>query len=176
MRRFYSLLLLFLFFGTAFGPVLLMRLSAIRSDLEWKGRDTGRPHDGERVYRHAWPVSLAYQADQPDYLPDNAAFELYGIHYRVIRQRYMRDTLYLDFVLDLDRNRLHNSLHLFSTFIQKNTAGILGFPGIMVFHFLPVQQYSPRSPDLRIRTDFCPFWLEPAPLYWGAVPSPPPKA
>lgn len=176
MRRFYSLLLLFLFFSSAFGPLILSRISVVRFDLEWNGRVTGQPHKGEQVFHHAWPVSLAYQADQPDYLPGNTAFELYGIHYRVIRQRYMRDTLYLDFVLDLGRNRLQNGLRLFSTYLQNNTTGIPAFPGILVFHFLPEQQDSPGSPALRIRTGFCQFWLEPSLLFWGTVPSPPPEA
>lgn len=54
------------------------------------------------------PLQVAYMPDQEDFQESNASFEKDGMHYRIIKQRYKKDTLVIVYVHDQEKNQLNN--------------------------------------------------------------------
>ena len=175
MRRFYALILLCLVFSAAYDPLMIFHLMHWHADVHWTAKSLVNQYDGQSVYRISRPVSLAYQADQDEFTSSNTGFELHGVYYRVIRQRYLRDTLQVEFVLDNSRNQFAQSLKLYFTQIAGRLAqsptGIQGF----TFVYTPASStiYSPISVNSNPAVI---YWVDSRSLYWGSIPSPPPKS
>jgi len=52
------------------------------------------------------PLQVAYMPDQDDFQESNQSFEKSGQFYRIIKQRYKKDTLEIVFVPDVEKNQL----------------------------------------------------------------------
>ena len=175
MRSFYALILLCLIFSATYGPLMIFHLMHWHAEVQWTANGLVKQYDGQSVYRISRPVSLPYQADQEEFTSSNTGFELYGVYYRVIRQRYLRDTLQVEFVLDNSRNQFAHSLKLYFTQIAGSLAESL--TGIQGFTFV----YTPTSSTIyrAISGNSDPaeiYCVDSRSLYWDSIPSPPPKS
>jgi hypothetical protein len=56
------------------------------------------------------PISFPYQSDQEEYQPVMRVIEDNGKFYRVVMQRYAKDTLHIMYIADKDNQSLHTSL------------------------------------------------------------------
>src|SRR5690606_12086332 len=56
------------------------------------------------------PLNVPYMSDQPEFQSANLSFQENGIKFRVVKQRYIQDTLQLIFVPDLSLNKLDQIL------------------------------------------------------------------
>ena len=56
------------------------------------------------------PISFAYQPDQDEFQPVMQSIEIFGRYYRIIKQRYAKDTLHIMYVADIQREDMHKSL------------------------------------------------------------------
>ncbi len=86
----------------------------------WKKRVEGKQLDPGMVQTRSIPITFAYQADQDEFQPVLEVFEMDGKVYRVLQQKYAKDTLHIVYVNDQTDKHLKNSLHEWvNTLTQK---------------------------------------------------------
>ena len=56
------------------------------------------------------PITFAYQHDQEEFLPVMQGIEVNGNYYRVVKQRYAKDTLHVMYIADVQRENMNKSL------------------------------------------------------------------
>ena len=179
MRRFFAFTLLLLSLSLFYGHHVVYVLLNSQLDREWSAGLSGTDTPALRQYRASWPVSLPYQPDQADYVASKGSFELYGIHYRVLKQRYMRDTLHVVYTPDIKKNRLDFGYrHLLKAIggIEATGNGVLSCLKLMAAHYYPVSTDLIINPSEYDSENFLPFWEEVAYTVYTSIPSPPPKS
>lgn len=68
------------------------------------------------------PMSLPYGSDSMDFERVDGEFEYDGQHYRLIKQRYYKDTLYVVCVPDIYNKHISEAMHNYAkTFTDKPT-------------------------------------------------------
>lgn len=175
MRSFYALILLCLVFSATYGPLMIFHVMHWQADSRWTAKSLVNQYDGHSVYRISRPVSLPYQADQHEFTSSSTGFELYGVYYRVIRQRYLRDTLQVEFVLDSSRNQFARSMKQYIAQIAGSLAESLA--GIQGFTFVYTPTSSTIYRPISANSDKAQiYWIDSRSLDWGSIPSPPPKS
>ncbi|HLF35385.1 MAG TPA: hypothetical protein VI583_14165 [Cyclobacteriaceae bacterium] len=89
----------------------------------WEARVENNRLDPGMIQTRSIPITFAYQADQEKFQPVLEVFEMDGKVYRVLQQRYAKDTLHIVFVNDQTDKHLKNSLRDWvSTLTQKPTS------------------------------------------------------
>jgi hypothetical protein len=98
------------------------------------------------------PLSVAYMPDQEDFRESNASFEKDGRHYRIIKQRYKKDTLEIVYVPDIEKNQLQNLLAEWAKNLSpKHSEGTKGLCALKA----PFQEYDQMEHGLP-EYAFCP--------------------
>jgi hypothetical protein len=179
MRRFFALILFALSLSLIYGHHAVYLLLNHRLDREWSVRQSGSDPHMLRQYQASWPVTLAYQPDQNEFVPSESTFELYGIHYRVIKQRYARDTLHVVYTPDIRKNRLDFSYRHFLRSIgglEATGESLISCLKLMTVHYFPVTTLFNTLPAVSEEEQSLPEWHGIVYSVYGTVPSPPPKA
>lgn len=73
------------------------------------------------------PITVAYMPDQTDFEETNALFEKDGQSYRIIKQRYYKDTLQVVYVPDTGRQKLK---HVLAAWLKTQPDTPISPPGI----------------------------------------------
>jgi hypothetical protein len=68
------------------------------------------------------PLSVAYMPDQEAFRESNSTFEKDGQHYRIIKQRYKKDTLEIVYVPDAGKAQLRNMAAAWAKSISSGQA------------------------------------------------------
>ena len=63
-----------------------------------------------RFIEKSIPITFAYQADQANYQSVMQSIQVDGNFYRVVKQRYAKDTLHILYIVDTKRENMHKSL------------------------------------------------------------------
>jgi len=117
LRKSFSILLLLLFLLFHAGYYFVYVALVHRNDLSWvamKHKDI----NPASLHTVSVPITLPYQADQSEFTDLDQSIQIDGRFYRVIKGRYIRDTIYLVYVDDYSNNRIHN---LFSMWMGQMT-------------------------------------------------------
>lgn len=75
-----------------------------------------------RIIEKSIPITFAYQPDQTEFLSVMKSIEVNGQYYRVIMQRYAKDTLHVFYMVDDQRQNLHASLRDWVDTISQQSA------------------------------------------------------
>ncbi len=123
MKRFFSIFLLLLFLVYSAGYYLFYITVNMQYDNSWKEKvEYNNLNQGEIITKSI-PITFVYQPDQQDFLPVLKSFEMNGKVYRVLQQRYAKDTLHIVYINDQVGKQMKNSLRdWISTLTQKPTS------------------------------------------------------
>lgn len=100
------LLLCFLSYHFGYYAAYFSRKGKVERD--WFERIYSQTPSGLKEMQLEIPLQVAYMPDQEDFEESNGSFEKDGIHYRIIKQRYKKDTLVIVYVPDQEKNQLNN--------------------------------------------------------------------
>lgn len=100
------LLLCFLSYHFGYYAAYFSRKGKVERD--WFERIYSQKPSGLKEMQLKIPLQVAYMPDQEDFQESNASFEKDGMHYRIIKQRYKKDTLVIVYVPDQEKNQLNN--------------------------------------------------------------------
>jgi hypothetical protein len=109
MRKISTCILLFVFllYQAGFYLFYLSRQHFIDSAM----KDISVFNDNRnRLITKSIPITFPYQTDQDEYQPVMRVIEDNGKFYRVVMQRYAKDTLHIVYMADQDNQGLHSSL------------------------------------------------------------------
>ncbi len=109
MKRFSTYLLLAVFLMYQAGFYLFYLTLKHHNEEAWEGIVNLKSLKG-RIIEKSIPITFPYQADESDFQSVMKSIEVYGHYYRVIMQRYAKDTLHVYYMVDNDRQNLHMSL------------------------------------------------------------------
>ncbi|HLF34328.1 MAG TPA: hypothetical protein VI583_08825 [Cyclobacteriaceae bacterium] len=101
-----GILLLMLFLYQA-GFYLFYLTEKYRIANDWEGNFEGNGHE---LLSKSIPITLPYQPDQEEFQPVLEIIEANGRFYRVIMQKYAKDTLHIIYQSDKNSEELHASL------------------------------------------------------------------
>ncbi len=110
MKRFFSIFLLLLFLVYNAGYYLFYLTVNMQYDNAWKEKVEYNHLDQGTLITKSIPITFVYQADQKDFLPVLQSFEIDGKVYRVLQQRYAKDTLHIVYINDQVGKQMKNSL------------------------------------------------------------------
>ena len=122
MRKLFSILFLssFLFYQLGhFGVSLLMENYF---DVVWSYKIEQDLIEEKEYIEYAIPFATPYQIDRPDFYKTNTEVEIGNENYRIIKQRYARDTLFLVFVKDTLKNKVDQSVNEWKTFAAESNS------------------------------------------------------
>lgn len=110
MKRGISILLLFCFSFYHFGYYLFYFSYRYKIENDWTTStySSEREFDEEQLIKI--PVHIPYLEDQEDFYTTNTSFVKNGASYRVVKQRYLQDTLQVVYVPDIALNRLDQTV------------------------------------------------------------------
>jgi hypothetical protein len=107
MIKISSGVLLFMLFLYQTGFYLFYLTEKYRIANDWKGNFEGNGHG---LLSKSIPITLPYQADQEEFQPVLKIIDANGRFYRVIMQKYAKDTLHIVYQSDKNSENLHASL------------------------------------------------------------------
>ena len=178
MRRLFAILLLSTFLIHSYGFYGIYWFLQLKLNSEWASKLGGENEEQIKYFQSAFPISLPYQPDQDSFQNTSGTFEMYGVYYRIIKQRYAKDTLYVVYTPDLTKGQLEKTLQSYLRAINGfATSGLELFSSLktMIRDFIPTAKYNilPHIVDM-VKTQFANNGL----AYYIAyliVPTPPPK-
>lgn len=178
MRKVSSILLLSVFLMYHLGYYGIYLGGRYQLDKKWENIAEHEQFDADEIREASIPISIPYQADQPDYRPASGTVEIEGEFYRIVKQRYVKDTLRIQYVKDRSMEKLHDSFEdWLSSLTQKpiSEKGSLQFWKVLAKDFLISTSdiIHPKVYEQEIR--YGSFIL---PIYklFCIIPSPPPRA
>lgn len=120
MKNFFAICLLFLFLIYNAGYYVFYLTVNQQYENSWKEKVESNKLDPGILLTKSIPITFPYQADQENYIPVLESFEINGKVYRVLQQRYARDTLHIVYINDRTGKQMRNSLRdWISTLTQK---------------------------------------------------------
>lgn len=153
MRKASSILLLIVFFLYHIGYYVIYLSSWYQIELMWENKMENDSLDESRFQLKSLPLSLPYQYSQEHFQSVSAKVEIEGKLYRVVKQRYAKDTLHIIYVKDLRSEDLNEAFNKFVSFIAQQPATEDG--GKVVLNLL-IKNYLPHYFDIVFITK----WVE----------------
>jgi hypothetical protein len=89
-------------------------------ELDWKEKIFSESQENTDQRLLEIPLSLPYMADQEYFQLTNTSFEKDGQYFRVIKQRYAKDTLQLVYVPDSAKKNLDQTIKQWITFLVND--------------------------------------------------------
>lgn len=178
MRKFAAIVLLLVFFLYHLGYYGFYLAITHQFDQQWHTKVYEDKLIGEELLHAAIPLSIPYQPDQPEYKPVSAKLEIDGNYYRIVRQKYVQDTLHVIYVNDIVQQDLKQSMNEWlASIYQKPVSDSQGLQFWKVlakdfiiddfWQFVEPQRLLAEKPYASYSvTDYS---------FKAAVPSPPPK-
>ena len=120
MRNFFAICLLLLFLLYNAGYYIFYLTFNLQYENSWKEKVEDHDLDPGILITKSIPITLVYQADQKEFQPVLETIEIDGKVYRVLQQRYAKDTLHIVYIYDRTGKQMKNSLRdWINTLTQK---------------------------------------------------------
>ncbi|MBL0740768.1 hypothetical protein [Chryseolinea lacunae] len=149
MTRLFSILFSILVFVHVIGYYGLFLGMAYQNDREMLEKLDAEDYDPSETILIKVPIAIPYVADASRFERVDGSFERDGEFYRLVKQRYSRDTLFLVCVKDQQRKTIEDSWVSFvKTFNGKPTERSAGFKLPILIKDYVVQAFSIRSVSL----------------------------
>ena len=178
MRKFSAIVLLFAFLLYHLGYYGFYLLVSFRLDQEWHTKIYEDNISGEDLLHTAIPLSIPYQPDQSDYTPISAMMEIDGNYYRIVRQKYAKDTLHVVYVNDTLQKVLKQSVDdWLASILQKPSSDgqPLDLWKVLTKDFILEKPWQLQETDwLTIGLPYKHYASEPY-SFVASVPTPPPQ-
>ncbi|CAN5589176.1 hypothetical protein BH23BAC1_BH23BAC1_49710 [soil metagenome] len=118
MRRLLAIMLLsiLLFYHAGYYGLYINALYQLESSWNFKIESGDLPENLLQTKTIA--VTFPYQPDQQEFQPVSEKLEIEGKFYRIVKQKYAKDTLHIVYVNDLEREQIQSS---FNEWIQSMT-------------------------------------------------------
>jgi hypothetical protein len=110
MRTFFAICLILMFLLYNAGYYIFYLTVNEQYDASWKEKVEDNQLDPTILQTRSIPITFAYQADQKEFQPVLEVFEMDGKQYRILQQRYAKDTLHIVYINDQAGNQMKNSL------------------------------------------------------------------
>lgn len=121
MRNFLSILLIILLLLNVFGYYGLFLGWKYRNDLSMIQKLDEENYNHAETITIKVAITVPYAADSRDFERVDGEFEHNGEFYRLVKQRLLRDTLYIVCVKDHENKKIHQALSSFAkTFSDKH--------------------------------------------------------
>lgn len=123
MRRFAAISLLFLFLLNVIGYYGVFMGLKYNLEQQRVAALDAEQFAEEQLQEFRIAVSLPYMPDQPNYERVDGLIEVEGKFYRLVKQRYAGDTLYIVCIPDQDQEKLHKAIEDYvSTFAMPDAS------------------------------------------------------
>ncbi|UZR97020.1 hypothetical protein [Chondrinema litorale] len=122
MRKIFSIVFLCSFLFYQMGHFAVSWLMEGYSDVVWTYKIEKNLIEKKEFIEYAIPFSTPYQLDRPDFYQTNTEIEIDNEYYRIIKQRYARDTLFVVFVKDTIKNKVDESVKEWQTFTAESNS------------------------------------------------------
>ncbi|MDR7131140.1 hypothetical protein J2X69_003500 [Algoriphagus sp. 4150] len=99
------------------------------------------------------PLSMPYASDQEEFHITNISFEKDGQHFRVIKQRYQSDTLYMVYVPDIAKGNLNTTIRQWISSLTQDETPHQNGNSLLIKLF--IKDYTPPQNEF----DFTPFFI-----------------
>lgn len=123
MRTISAIILLFVFLLYHLGYYGIYLSTRYQLDNAWEDKIVNEQVAAEQLFVASVPLSIPYQPDQNRFHPASGTFEINGKFYRIVKQRYAKDTLHIVYVNDTTLEDLNQSLEdWLASITQKPTS------------------------------------------------------
>ncbi|WPP51449.1 hypothetical protein [Catalinimonas niigatensis] len=122
MRKSAAIVLLFVFFLYHLGYYGFYLALTHQLDQQWHTKVYEDDLVGEELLHASIPLSIPYQPDQSEYKPVSGKLEIDGNYYRIVRQKYVQDTLHVIYVNDTLQKELKQSVNEWLASIHQKPA------------------------------------------------------
>lgn len=123
MKNFLGICLLLLFLIYNAGYYVFYLTCNTQYENSWREKVEYNDLDQSMLITKSIPITFAYQADQENFIPVLKSFEMNGKVYRVLQQRYSKDTLHIVYINDQKGKLMKKSLRdWIETLTQKPTS------------------------------------------------------
>lgn len=123
MRKKSAIILLFVFLLYHLGYYGIYLTTRYQLDNVWQDKIVNEQVNDEQLLIASVPLSIPYQPDQNRFHPASGTFEIDGKFYRIVKQRYAKDTLHIMYVNDTTLEDLNRSLEdWLASITQKPTS------------------------------------------------------
>lgn len=110
MKREIAILLLFCFSFYHFGYYFFYFSYRYKIENDWSTSTYSADREFSEEQMIKIPVHIPYLTDQEDFYASNASFVKNGASYRIVKQRYVQDTLQVVYVPDIALNKLDHTV------------------------------------------------------------------
>lgn len=110
MKREIAILLLFCFSFYHFGYYFFYFSYRYKIENDWTTNTFSPDREFNEEQMIKIPVHIPYLTDQEDFYASNTSFEKNGASYRIVKQRYVQDTLQVVYVPDIALNKLDHTI------------------------------------------------------------------
>lgn len=178
MRKPAAIVLLFVFFLYQLGYYGFYLALTHQLDQQWHTKVYEDNLTGEKLLHASIPLSIPYQPDQTEYKPVSAKLEIDGNYYRIVRQKYVQDTLHVIYINDTVQKELKQSFNDWLASIhQKPVSEGQGFQfwKVLAKDFIIDEFWLVAEPERLLAT--LPYAIPMMGKYdfMASIPSPPPK-
>lgn len=178
MRKLAAILLLIVFFLYHLGYYGFYLALSHQLDQQWHAKAYEDDLTGEELLHASIPLSIPYQPNQSEYKPVSSKLEIDGNYYRIVKQKYVQDTLHVIYINDTLQKELKQSVNEWLASIhQKPLADGQGFQfwKVLAKDFIIDEFWVLVNPERLLAT--CPY-AHPAMgqySFMAKIPTPPPQ-
>lgn len=109
MRQFSAIFLFLIFLLYHVGYFAIYFTSCYQLEASWKEKIEENDLENEYLQMESINLSIPYQQDQETFQSASGTVEIAGRIYRIVKQRYAKDTLHVVYVNDIQSENLKNS-------------------------------------------------------------------
>ncbi len=113
VKRLFAIVILNIFLLNVLGYYAVLLGLKISSSKELSSRLDSDMYDLGAKVTFKIPLSVPYGTDSENYQPASGQFEKDGEVYRIVKQRYHKDVLYIECIKDEGTSRINNALNDF---------------------------------------------------------------
>ncbi len=179
MRKSAAIILLFVFFLYNIGYYGFYMAFNYQLDQKWNTKVLEDNLIEEELLHTSIPLSIPYQPDQNEYRTINGKLEIDGNYYRIVSQKYARDTLHVIYVNDTLQEGLEQSMNEWlSSLYQKPLSNDqdIQFWKVLAKDFMIDEFWQLADPDRQLAIQPYPIHSLKQYYFKSSIPSPPPQA
>lgn len=109
MRKVAAIILLLVFVLYHLGYYGIYMGRRYQLEQSWQHRIDHNKPENQQLLQASIPIALPYSHDQADFQPASGTVEIEGKFYRIVKQRYAKDTVYILYVKDVALGEWHQS-------------------------------------------------------------------
>lgn len=178
LKRIFSILLLTIFLFNVGGYYIVFWGLRQQANNELRARLDADLYSAEEIVELKLPLTLPYPIEQQEYERVNGKFEHQGVHYKLVKQKFQNDTLYVVCIKDQAEKQLVKTMNDYvkmTNDLPASSKKALHFLGKLLKDFehinseKPVQQHG-WSQEITFAITSPSTLTQPS-----RIPSPPPK-